>query len=130
MNNLVADFIFLLHLSVIAFTALAPFSKIPLMWLLHINLVLCMMVHWYFNSNACSLTIVESALRGVEHTNTFMHQLVSPVYNISEYSMSKLIWVITTILLFISIYKVFHFLGVNDYDWRKLLVITKDQMAW
>lgn len=130
MNAIIANFVFGLHILVILFTILAPISKIPIIWILHANLVLCMMVHWYFNSDMCSLTLVESALRGVEPTNTFMHQLVSPVYNISEYSMSKIIWVITTILLGISIYKIFSFLGKHNFNLKSLFVIHKDQLTW
>jgi hypothetical protein len=55
-------------------------------------------IHWMANDDGCVLTMLESHLRGVEKTSTFMHRLVSPVYSISENSLKTLSWIVTIAL--------------------------------
>jgi len=107
MNIFLANVIYILHILLILFIIIIPFLDIPLLIILHIVLCIGLIFHWIFNSDVCFLTIVETHLRGVKYDKTFTYKLVSPVYNISQYSYNKIIWIFTIILLLISIYKLY-----------------------
>ncbi len=107
-NLFLANIISIFHFLIILFVLLAPFSNIPAILILHITFVLCLMVHWYSNSNVCCLTVFESQLRGLEHQDTYSYKFISPIYDISMTDWSNIIWIITFILLCISIYKLYN----------------------
>lgn len=107
-NLLIANSIYIFHILVILFVIFIPFSNIPAFLILHITFCLCLFVHWYANSNICSLTIIEGKFRGLDRTQTFSHKFIAPLYDISESEWNTYIWIITIILMFISIYKLYH----------------------
>jgi hypothetical protein len=102
-NLLLANIISIFHLIVILFMIITPFFDIPMLLFLHIMFALCLMIHWYSNSNACSLTLLEHKLRGIRETNTYSYKFIAPIYDISNTDLSNIIWIITLILLYISI---------------------------
>lgn len=105
---LLANLIFIFHCLVVLFILLAPFTNITALFILHITFCFSLIVHWYSNSNVCSLSIMESYLRGDSRENTFTHQFIAPIYEISESEWNYIIWIATIILLGISIYKLYH----------------------
>lgn len=105
---LLANLIFIFHCLVVLFVLFAPFTNIPALFILHITFCFSLIVHWYSNSNVCSLSIMESYLRGDCRENTFTHQFIAPIYEISESEWNYIVWIATIILLFISIYKLYH----------------------
>ncbi len=104
-NLLFANIIRILHILLVAFVLIAPFLKQTGYIVLHITLCISLLIHWYNNSDMCSLSLLESRLRGVEYTDTFMHQIVSPVYNINDALISKICYIVVLILLCTSVYK-------------------------
>ena len=107
-NMILADLVFLFHCIIVLFILFAPFTDIPAILILHIIFSICLFVHWYANSNVCSLSVLESNLRGLDRTNTFTHQFIGPVYDISSSEWSSIIWMITFFIMSISIYKLYH----------------------
>jgi hypothetical protein len=108
-NLLLADTIFIFHCIVILFVLFAPFTNIPALLILHITFTICLFVHWYANSNVCSLSIIEANLRGLNsREDTFTHQFVAPMYEISATEWSNIVWLITFIVMCIAIYKLYH----------------------
>jgi hypothetical protein len=103
-----ANAVWVFHVLVVLFVLLAPFSDMPIMIILHIAFVFNLLIHWFNNSNVCSLSIIESKLRGIPYTSSFTHQFVSPMFDISESNWSKLSYFITLILLGISFYNLYH----------------------
>lgn len=99
-----ANIIWLFHLCVILFMILAPFTKIPGILILHITFSICLLVHWAANSNVCSLTVMEAYCRGVPATDTFMHELISPMYDISETDLNDIVHIVTYSTMILSIY--------------------------
>lgn len=69
--------------------------------------LLCLMIHWITNSDECSLTLLENILRGVEKNETFTYQFIGPIYNIINTEWNKIIWILTIILLLISLKKIY-----------------------
>jgi hypothetical protein len=76
----------LAHTAIVSFVTFTPF--IPYAsnekFLLHITSVLCLKVHWFYNNDACFLTYLETKLRGIQNNKSFIHSIVSPLYNISN----------------------------------------------
>lgn len=105
MNSVLPTIISILHLSLIVFMVVAPFMNTPAVLLLHVLSSLCLITHWACNNSMCSLTILESYLRGQKPSETFIYKIVNPVYNISQYKLNKIIWFFTIVALGISSYK-------------------------
>ena len=85
MNNIVlANLVKLFHTIIILFVLLTPFllNKYHSLLILHISFSLCLIIHWVNNSNVCSLTLLESRLRGIEPDESFLYQFISPIYDI------------------------------------------------
>ncbi len=104
-NIYLANFIYFFHILVILFVIFAPFSNVPSILIIHIAFSFSLIVHWLANNNACSLTYLESQLRGVEVKDSFTHQFISPLYDISKTDWSRICYIVTIIVLCISIYK-------------------------
>lgn len=108
-SEFLANCVFIFHVFVILFIIFTPLLNVPPAFLiLHITSCICLFVHWYGNSDVCSLTIIEGQLRGVNRTETFTHQFISPLYKISSTEWSNIVWTITFIVMCISIYKLYH----------------------
>jgi hypothetical protein len=76
--------------------------------ILHWFSLLTLMIHWYFNSDACFLSLLEAKIRNINVKSTIFHSLVLPFYNITEKEYSTIVWLITLILFSISTYKILH----------------------
>lgn len=107
-NILLANLVFLFHTIVIVFILLAPFSNIPAILILHVTFSISLILHWWFNSNECSLTYIESKLRGLHRTESFTYKFISPIYDISSTEWSKMCYIITIFLLCVSIYYLYN----------------------
>lgn len=107
-NELLANIIWAFHTSIILFVLFAPFTQIPSILVLHITFSISLLLHWYTNSNVCSLTVIESYLRGLPQNNTFMYQLIGPVYNISKTHLNILSYIIVFLTMGVSIYYLYN----------------------
>jgi predicted neutral ceramidase superfamily lipid hydrolase len=103
---LLANFIRMFHIGVILFMVLVPFiGSVPFI-ILHITFGISILVHWLGNNNMCSLTLLESKLRGIKMSDGFIHQFIAPVYSIPKFLSQKLLYIILIVLIIISILKV------------------------
>lgn len=109
-SEFLADLVFYFHIFVVLFIVFTPFiNNIPPAFLiLHITSCISLIIHWYSSSDVCSLTIIEGQLRGIDRTETFTHKFISPVYKISSTEWSSIIWIITFIVMCVSMYKLYH----------------------
>lgn len=105
---ILANIISLFHTIIILFILFAPFTDIPAILILHITFSLCLLVHWWANNNICSLSYIESQLRGTDYTKSFTHKFIAPIYDISQTEWSRICKIITIILLLISIYNLYY----------------------
>ena len=83
--------IFLLHILICAWALVAPFSSKEAK-LSYILIMPVVAIHWMTNDQSCCLTLLESKLRGVGTTESFIHKLVTPVYNAPEETTAVLVW--------------------------------------
>lgn len=104
-NQILANVIWLFHILIILFVLFGPFLNKTYFLILHIVFSISLLVHWHFNDNTCSLTILESYLRGKPSDSTFSHSFISPIYNISLTSWDKLCYSLVIFLMLVSIYK-------------------------
>ena len=104
-NNLLANIVSIFHTIVVLFELFAPFSDIPALLILHITFSVTLLSHWYGNSDVCSLSYLESFLRGKPYTEGFTYKFIGPMYNISQTEWSQLCYILTIGLMCISIYK-------------------------
>lgn len=116
MNELLANIIRIFHICIIIFVLIAPFFNTPVILLLHATFSVSLLVHWYTNNNVCSLSMMESQLRGLDYTESLTHKFISPIYDISKTEWSYLCYIITLVLFTISAAKIY-----NDPRWK---------MAW
>lgn len=81
-----------LHLALVAFVVWAPFSGSDAALALHFFLVPFLWLHWALNDDTCALTLLESRLRGVDASESFVHRVVSPVYKIRDEHARLVAW--------------------------------------
>lgn len=103
-NIFLANIIWLFHFILVLFVILAPVSKMPSILIIHITFCMSLIIHWINNNDVCSLSVLESKLRGLDYTQSFTHKFIGPVYNISKKSWTKILYVIVVILMFASSY--------------------------
>lgn len=92
----------LLHFLFLMFIVLGPFifkKKQELQ--LYIIISIFMMIHWVVASDVCALTLAEQYITGRCSDDTFIGQIVKPVYNITN----KQITLIAVLLLMFAIVK-------------------------
>ena len=113
-NNFLLGLINLIHLLVILFVIIVPFTNYTFLLLIHSVIVPFIMLHWLLNNDTCAITEAERFIRvqmnggnPVKDSECFTHKLVGPIYNfISENpNYSKYTWGITISLWFISLFK-------------------------
>ncbi|APC25738.1 hypothetical protein BST79_gp225 [Only Syngen Nebraska virus 5] len=81
----------LLHLLIIIWALIAPFTKC--LRPSYILLMPFIMIHWILLDDTCVLTLIENKLRGCAKEETFMHRLVGGIYNLPDGILGKLIWI-------------------------------------
>ncbi len=99
--------IWTLHLVLVGFMALAPFSSNPAILVAHLVATPFLWLHWLLNNDACALTLLEQQLRGgVPARQTFMHALVSPVYKVSDADVRSVAWLASGLLWLVTLARV------------------------
>lgn len=119
-----ANLIAACHFFLIIYMLTVPFIG---SWFLlpgHIGFSFLLMGHWLTNDNTCAWTVIESKLRGIEMSESFVYSIVKPVFESGRFSFSdkenekkltaKLIWSITILVCVISCYRLYK----NDEFWK------------
>jgi hypothetical protein len=102
---ILATIIRIIHLFIIGFIILAPFSKLAPILILNITGAWCLLVHWAANNDVCFLTLMEAKLRGMkDYKQGFLHQFVAPVYNITDKTINQIAHIVVIASMLISIY--------------------------
>ncbi len=119
---LLANSVRVFHIILILFILFAPFLNSPALWVLHITFSISLLVHWVSNNNTCSLSIFEAKLRGLDYSDSFSHQFIAPIYDISKTQWSRTCYIITIGLMSISIYYLY-----NSKAFTKALKCFREQ---
>ena len=113
---IIANVISIIHYLIIIFVLFAPFCNQIMILLLHIVFCIGLLFHWFCNSDVCCLSVTESYIRGIDYRETFLHRIISPVYNINEERIALLCKIIVSILCIISIMRLY-----NSNNFTRLL---------
>lgn len=92
------------HIMVIVFVVVTPFvkKKSVLLDVLHLTTVVTLLFHWYVNDDTCFLTYLESAISGTAVNESFIYQIVSPVYKIPDADIRQIAFFVTPFLGVVS----------------------------
>lgn len=104
-NIFLANILYYFHLFIVLCVLLLPLSNIPAYLILHITGCISLLLHWKTNSNVCSLTLLEAQLRGIDRVDTFTHEFIAPIYDISSTKWGYICTLVTLIVLFVSMIK-------------------------
>ena len=105
LSNLLLLLLNIIHISILLFILLAPFTNNILILFIHILFCILLLIHWYINTDVCFLTLVEAFITGSDVNKGYIYKIISPFYNISQLQVKTMIWTITILLLIISLYK-------------------------
>ncbi len=101
----VANIIYVVHLVVLLFVVLAPFSSNQKVLTIEMALLFTILLHWITNNKVCCLTEFEKILRGEsDDDNTFFGKIMGPVYTFGKDSIVP--QVILFVLMMVTLYKV------------------------
>lgn len=110
--NLAANLIWMLHIAVVIFYVVAPFTSCKPLLLLHAMTGVLLFTHWYLNSDDCFLTLLECKLRGIAYTErqeSFFWNLVNPIYKFeSDAEVRRAVWVVSIALWLVTMAKIWN----------------------
>lgn len=112
LNESILFLITVLHLIVILFILITPFTNSNYLLSMYIVIVPFIMFHWYVNNNTCSLTVAEKFIReatygkNVNNDECFSYKFIAPIYdfnkNYEQYTYFT--WTTTTVLWLIAVF--------------------------
>jgi hypothetical protein len=114
MNIHILNIILIIHILIVIFVTVIPFSNNNYFLFLHTIIVPLIIFHWIVNKNTCILSTIEKQLRQSIHNdysedNCFTCKIISPIYefkfNYAQHSL--LIYIITIVLWIISATKLY-----------------------
>jgi hypothetical protein len=105
MNTIFANVIKLLHIILILLMIAIPFSSDKQVLSLYVFFSLFIILHWILNEDACALTAMEQYLRGVNKTESFIGNLVGPVFKLNSDSVNQYVILIHYALVNFVLYK-------------------------
>lgn len=123
-SALFANIVALMHAALVVFFLYSPFSPYPALWVLSTVSLIFVVSHWCIGEggDVCALTLLERYLRGCDSTESFMHQIVSPVYKFvapdggtcTDSFTSKLVWATAIFLILVGLWRIsFNFTKVK-----------------
>jgi hypothetical protein len=115
-NQSILVLITVLHLIIVLFIIITPFTNSNYLLLLYVITVPFIILHWVMNNNTCSLTVAEKFIRqktyGVllNDDECFTYNLIAPIYDFNKNyeTFSNFIYLSTFTLLSIASYKLFY----------------------
>lgn len=90
LNDSILTLITVLHLIVLIFVLIAPFSNSNYLLSLHAIIVPFILLHWWLNNNTCSLTVAEKFIRQQTYGETakeddcFSYKFIAPIYDFNK----------------------------------------------
>lgn len=108
MSSSCANVISLLHLGLVLWMIYTPLlDPSPHHVILHVIVSLFLLGHWAVGNTTCALTLIEKRVRGVQDDKSFVHSVVSPVYDIPDPKLRVIVRWCTIGLLTISLLRLY-----------------------
>ena len=99
MNNIIANIIKVLHIILIVLMLFIPFSSNKQLLSLYVFFSLFLILHWILNEDTCALTAIETYMRGVNKKQSFVGNLVGPVFKLNDDTVNHYVIMIHYIFL-------------------------------
>lgn len=123
-NDSILFLISVLHVMVILFVVIAPFSNSNYLLIMHIIIIPFILLHWYLNNNTCSLTVMEKYVKDrTEGQNTnkedcFTYKFIAPIYDFNKNTkdFSNFTYIITIGLWLISVYSLVNKIRIGEIN--------------
>ena len=110
MQTFLADVIRIFHILFIIWFIVTPFTSNEPMLVLHLITAPLLMLHWILNDDTCCLWLAECKLRGIEKSESFFYQLITPFYRMDESvnddNTARGVWYLTLGLWLVTLVKV------------------------
>lgn len=114
-NDSLLFLISVLHLMIILFIIITPFTDSNYLLLIHIIIIPFIVIHWILNDNTCCLTTTENFIRKISYDTkidekeSFSYKLISPIYDFNKNyeSFSYFIYILTFLLWSKSVYNIY-----------------------
>jgi len=115
-NKSILVLITVLHLIIVLFIVIAPFTNSNYLLLLYVITVPFIILHWVMNNNTCSLTVAEKYIRQktygiiLNDDDCFTYNLIAPIYDFNKNyeAFSNFIYIATISLLSLASYKLIY----------------------
>ena len=118
LNSHIACIVKVIHIIIMLLVLIIPFTNFRKLLDMYILFIPFLFYHWIMNDDTCFLTYVERYLRGVEKEESWINEIVSPVYKIDNDTAGTMTKTITLLLYYYVLIK------TNKVDIMKL--ITND----
>src|SRR5579862_3105278 len=105
MTNVTAFIIKILHICLIIFVLFGIFFEDPFLLLLYLMTLITLRLHWFLNNDICFLTLVEKWTLGRSDNESFMHNLISPIYMIGDSQLAVISKWVVNILIVLTLFK-------------------------
>jgi hypothetical protein len=131
-NDIILFFINIIHILVIIFVVIVPFTNNNFLLLMHSIIIPFIMLHWMLNNDTCAITMMEKYVRIQMNGGTYIddkdcisHKIIGPVYNFmnEHIDYSRWTWIMTSILWFVTLYKIRNKYENNELDEFKNIFI-------
>ena len=116
MQELTLKIIRIIHYLFLAFMIFVPFFGGELLLSYHFITVPFLILHWLTNNDVCALTLIESKLTGKTEDQTFIGNIIKPIYNM--HLESKHYYWITAILFAVTTYRLW---SVYQFKYLRLV---------
>lgn len=106
-NVFAANVIWVLHMLFVVWMVVTPFTNNEPNLVLHLFVGPFLWFHWIMNEDACSLTLMEMKLRGIQDCKeSFFHHVVSPIYKPRDEDIRVMAWMASIGLWLVTLSKV------------------------
>jgi hypothetical protein len=106
-GQLAGVFINILHTFFVLFVLFGILSNDPMFLLLYLFTLISLLLHWLMNNDICCLTLTERMLTGRTNDESFIHQIVSPIYKIPNQHLAYLSKIVVYILIGLTLIKLY-----------------------
>jgi hypothetical protein len=122
MNKILLYFIKLIHFLFVCFVIIVPFTNLKPLLLIHCLFVPFMLIHWGFNNDSCSLTVLEEKLtKKIYGENNYKEnecitcKIIKPIYNYinDKDKFTGLIWILALLLCLFAFFKIYYLIYFN-----------------
>lgn len=103
MRFLLADIVYLLHIFILLFVTIVPFTNYDTLILMNLVFMFGILFHWIINDNTCAFTMLEMKLRGLDSDETFFGKLFGKLYTFGKDE--RITWLILVFLIILSTVK-------------------------